>query len=422
MAQAEHEGFEIERRDEVDRALADTGAASRHARDHLLEGMPQCNIVVLGKTGVGKSTLLNAVFGQDLAKTGVGKPVTTHIEGKNVDGIPVTIFDTRGIELKDDPDTVIREFEAEIERRLRDSQESWFHVLWYCVNAGGTRIEEDEAVKIIPALGGRMKTIVVVTRSLGPDDEDTGPLVEAIRRENLPVVDVLPVLALERKVAGTTIQPHGLEALVEATTGVVPDAVRAAFVNSQVIEFDEKRDSAFTHVDEFVSRIDTGYRPLKFLENPITHTSEEAEYMAARAVRLIGEVAAIYGTGTTDDQVLEDLAVVAVGDWTREEGASRWADRIGTILLLLPPVGPTAPVRYGGKLLAALAGALTKNSADQAARKRAALALRVLGRAAVRTLDAAARHAVQRDPMGRQEIATLFERFVEEEARGTAET
>ena len=35
------------------------------------------NLAVFGKTGAGKSSLVNAVFGDTVAETGIGKPVTT---------------------------------------------------------------------------------------------------------------------------------------------------------------------------------------------------------------------------------------------------------------------------------------------------------------------------------------------------------
>ncbi|MBQ2693471.1 MAG: 50S ribosome-binding GTPase, partial [Clostridia bacterium] len=37
------------------------------------------NIIVVGKTGAGKSTLINSVFREDLATEGMGKPVTDHM-------------------------------------------------------------------------------------------------------------------------------------------------------------------------------------------------------------------------------------------------------------------------------------------------------------------------------------------------------
>ncbi len=41
---------------------------------------PIMNILLMGATGVGKSSLINALFGQEVAKAGVGKPLTQHLE------------------------------------------------------------------------------------------------------------------------------------------------------------------------------------------------------------------------------------------------------------------------------------------------------------------------------------------------------
>ncbi|MBQ6543866.1 MAG: 50S ribosome-binding GTPase, partial [Clostridia bacterium] len=44
-----------------------------------IKNMNRLNIVVAGKTGVGKSTLINSIFRENLAETGMGKPVTAHM-------------------------------------------------------------------------------------------------------------------------------------------------------------------------------------------------------------------------------------------------------------------------------------------------------------------------------------------------------
>jgi predicted GTPase len=42
------------------------------------EKLGKINIIVAGRTGTGKSTLVNAVFGDDFAETATGRPVTQH--------------------------------------------------------------------------------------------------------------------------------------------------------------------------------------------------------------------------------------------------------------------------------------------------------------------------------------------------------
>ncbi|GAA9627281.1 hypothetical protein HpVa146_06420 [Helicobacter pylori] len=53
------------------------------------------NILLMGATGVGKSSLINGLFGQEIAKADTGKPVTQHLE-KYVDGEKgLVLWDTR---------------------------------------------------------------------------------------------------------------------------------------------------------------------------------------------------------------------------------------------------------------------------------------------------------------------------------------
>ncbi|NET42878.1 GTPase [Okeania sp. SIO2B3] len=54
----------------------------------------KCNILITGMTGVGKSTLINAVFKDKLAETGVGEPVTKDIKSYEIPANNFRIYDT----------------------------------------------------------------------------------------------------------------------------------------------------------------------------------------------------------------------------------------------------------------------------------------------------------------------------------------
>ena len=57
------------------------------------------NLAVLGKTGVGKSTLVNAIFGEEVAETGIGKPVTEGSHLYLTRSGALGLYDTRGLEI-----------------------------------------------------------------------------------------------------------------------------------------------------------------------------------------------------------------------------------------------------------------------------------------------------------------------------------
>ena len=80
----------------------DTNQLAQEAIDTIAEkikNLNTLNIIVAGKTGVGKSTLINSVFRDEVADTGIGKPVTDHMRRLTNKGVPLAIYDTRGFEL-----------------------------------------------------------------------------------------------------------------------------------------------------------------------------------------------------------------------------------------------------------------------------------------------------------------------------------
>ena len=77
----------------------DIASMVKKALDESIRERGQVNILIAGRTGVGKSTLINAVFQGKLAQTGQGRPVTTTKREISKEGIPLAIWDTRGLEM-----------------------------------------------------------------------------------------------------------------------------------------------------------------------------------------------------------------------------------------------------------------------------------------------------------------------------------
>ena len=61
--------------------------------------MQKPNLLVVGGTGVGKSSLINLVFGKEVARVGNGKPITKGIDRYEVNDFPLVLYDAEGYEI-----------------------------------------------------------------------------------------------------------------------------------------------------------------------------------------------------------------------------------------------------------------------------------------------------------------------------------
>ena len=180
----------------------------------------RCNILVIGKTGVGKSTLINSVFREPLAKTGKGNPVTTGIRQYTKQDFPVTVYDTPGLELSG---TQIKELISDVsdlieKKRFLEPKEH-IHVVWYCLNHGGDRLESIEKKWLHDLKTKDVPVILVVTKTLTRKRSD---FMSALEGENLPVHQIIPVLAESMEIdEDYTAKTHGLDSFSTVLAAIV---------------------------------------------------------------------------------------------------------------------------------------------------------------------------------------------------------
>lgn len=119
-------------------------------REHFknLKGIKESkmNVLLMGYTGSGKSSLINALFGKEIAKAGVGKPITQHLEKYVDEKKGLILWDTQGIEATDYHDTM-QSIKKEMEDSFKTlSEKEAIDVAYLCVKETSSRVQERERV------------------------------------------------------------------------------------------------------------------------------------------------------------------------------------------------------------------------------------------------------------------------------------
>ena len=180
------------------------------------------NVVVVGKTGVGKSTFINYLYGKDARATGTGAPVTKKgFESVRffINGLPVTIFDSWGLEA-DKADEWMKELDKELNKRdITRSIEEWFHTVFYCISAGGARIEDFELDIIRKFLNEKYKVNIILTKADQSTKEELEKLKEVIETQIDEELSIVPVCSDEKElIGGHKIEKFGREEVSKIIT------------------------------------------------------------------------------------------------------------------------------------------------------------------------------------------------------------
>ncbi|WP_120916122.1 YcjF family protein [Helicobacter pylori] len=189
---------------------------------------PIMNILLMGATGVGKSSLINALFGQEIAKAGTGKPVTQHLEKYVDEEKGLILWDTKGIEAEDYQNTM-----ESIKKEMEDSfktldEKKAIDVAYLCVKETSSRVEERERELLSFAKKWNIPTIVVFTNTQAEAGDAFVQKSKAIIGEEWGFGGFVKAYARVNSVAfsfrGIEVPVEGLKELVDETKKCLIDA------------------------------------------------------------------------------------------------------------------------------------------------------------------------------------------------------
>ncbi|ENV31918.1 YcjF family protein [Acinetobacter gerneri] len=139
------------------------------AKKNIFDRKEKINILLMGASGVGKSSLVNSFFGIDIAKTGDGVPQTQHLEKFVYEDKGLILWDTKGIEAADYQSTLadLRNAldNAKAEAISTKSVDGLPHIAWLCIKETSKRIEEREIELVQLVSEYNIPVIVVFTQT-----------------------------------------------------------------------------------------------------------------------------------------------------------------------------------------------------------------------------------------------------------------
>jgi len=187
---------------------------------------PRTNVAVIGATGVGKSTLINAVVGSQQARSGIGAPVTKGLWFYETPDGRLGLYDFEGAESFTELRHFVRNLAMIAEERAAEGPDHAIHGYWLCIKASDRRFD-DQQLALLEELAQAHKPIwLILTQTPWRPDlgfpPDLTEFFAHLASLRLPIVAMrpFPVAAIDDDFAGTA--RVGIDALVRSTRDFVP--------------------------------------------------------------------------------------------------------------------------------------------------------------------------------------------------------
>lgn len=294
------------------------------------------NIIVAGKTGVGKSSLINYIFGKEVAKVGDGQPVTQEIQEYDLENDNITLFDTKGIEAKDYEKTLdnIKKY-LELKQDSPDENDD-IHIAWLCISERGDRVEEAdrELLKILNEAG--IPVIGVFTKR---ESKRESNFVNKVVEDNLlpEAKAIVRVRSITEEVEIednlVELKPKGAEELLEETYKYMSEGRRNAIKKAQTAVLKDRIEAMSKEADVLTNWYAAGAAAIGATPLPFA----DSLALAALQTKMVVDINTIYrvdaGTHTFTDIAAALITIT---------GVAQVGKLAAGLLKVIPVIGWTA--------------------------------------------------------------------------------
>lgn len=313
-----------------------------------LKNLKKLNIIVVGKSGVGKSTLINSLFRDKIAETGLGRPITTEIRKIEKKDYPMAIYDTPGFELSEGQQAKVKEEIIElIHKGLATGDiNNAIHCIWYCINVGGNRTFDQTEINWLKELIEKNKVtkvpIIVVLTQACPKTKGK-QMQTLVEKENLDIIKVIPVLAQDMDFDGEYVaKAYGLDQLVDIMSEALPEELQDTLQNVQKASLKSKKKRSRAVVAASAVAFGEGFIPIPF---------SDAAVLIPTQITMIASITTNFGMSISKSVIMSFISSTIGTAGTTILGKSM----VSNLFKLIPGVG----TGVGGMISGSTASLLT---------------------------------------------------------------